>query len=83
MIETAAGTIVGTVGSTVTELTRAANYCQAEMAKVTIKNPSQEQLQKCVTAFQTGGTKAVDQVIRNLLSLLGLLGILGGGIAGS
>ncbi|MFC0629333.1 lytic transglycosylase domain-containing protein [Kribbella deserti] len=83
VIQTAAGTIVGTVGSTVAEVTNAANYCQAEMAKVTIKNPTQEQLQKCVTAFQTGGTKAVDQAIRNLLSLLGLLGVLGGGILGN
>jgi len=82
-LQTAAGLIVGTVGSTVTELTKATQYCQAEMAKVTITKPSQEQLQKCVTAYQTGGTKAVDQVIRNLLSLLGLLGILGGGLGGS
>jgi hypothetical protein len=53
------------------------------MSKVTITNPTQAQLQKCVTAFQTGGTAAVDQVIRNLLSLLGLLGVLGGGVLGS
>ncbi|MFI6673608.1 lytic transglycosylase domain-containing protein [Kribbella sp. NPDC050470] len=82
-LQTAAGLIVGTVGSTVGELTKATQYCQAEMAKVTITKPTQEQLQKCVTAYQTGGTKAVDQVIRNLLSLLGLLGVLGGGIGGS
>ncbi len=82
-LKTAAGLIVGTVGSTVTELTKATQYCQAELAKATITKPSQDQLQKCVTAYQTGGTKAVDQVIRNLLSLLGLLGILGGGIGGS
>ena len=82
-LKTAAGLIVGTVGSTLTELTKATQYCQAEMAKVTITKPSQDQLQKCVTAYQTGGTKAVDQVIRNLLSLLGLLGILGGGLGGS
>jgi hypothetical protein len=50
---------------------------------VTITKPTQDQLQKCVTAYQTGGTKAVDQVIRNLLSALGLLGILGGGLLGS
>jgi hypothetical protein len=36
-----------------------------------------------VTAYQTGGTKAVDQVIRNLLSVLGLLGVLGGGVLGN
>jgi hypothetical protein len=82
-LQTAAGLIVGTVGSTVGELTTATKYCQAEMAKVTITKPTQDQLQKCVTAYQTGGTKAVDQVIRNLLSLLGLLGVLGGGIGGS
>ncbi|MEV6285398.1 lytic murein transglycosylase [Kribbella sp. NPDC051770] len=82
-LQTAAGVVVGTVGSTLTELTKAAQYCQSEMAKVTIKNPTQAQLQKCVTAFQTGGTAAVDQVIRNLLSLLGLLGVLGGGLLGS
>jgi hypothetical protein len=82
-LQTAAGLVVGTVGSTLTELTKATQYCQSEMAKVTIKNPTQAQLQKCVTAFQTGGTAAVDQVIRNLLSLLGLLGILGGGLLGS
>ncbi len=75
--------IVGTVGSTVTELSKATTYCQAEMKKVTITKPTQDQLQKCVTAYQTGGTKAVDQVIRNLLSLLGLLGVLGTGILGS
>jgi hypothetical protein len=82
-LKTAAGLIVGTADSTVTELTKATQYCQAEMAKVTITAPTQAQLQKCVTAYQTGGTKAVDQVIRNLLSLLGLLGVLGGGIGGS
>jgi len=48
-----------------------------------ITKPTQAQLQKCVTAYQTGGAKAVDQVIRGLLSALGLLGILGGGILGS
>ena len=82
-LQTTAGLIVGTVGSTLTELTKAAQYCQSEMAKVSITNPTQDQLQKCVTAFQTGGTAAVDQVIRNLLSVLGLLGPLGGGILGS
>ncbi|WP_020392282.1 lytic transglycosylase domain-containing protein [Kribbella catacumbae] len=82
-LQTAAGLIVGTVGSTVTELKTATTYCQAEMAKVTITRPTQDQLQKCVTAYQTGGTRAVDQVIRNLLSLLGLLGVLGGGVLGS
>jgi len=82
-LQTAAGLVVGTVGSTLTELTKAAQYCQSEMSKVTITNPTQAQLQKCVTAFQTGGTAAVDQVIRNLLSLLGLLGLLGGGILGN
>ncbi|MFF0339948.1 lytic murein transglycosylase [Kribbella sp. NPDC004875] len=82
-LKTAAGLIVGTVGSTLTELKTATTYCQSEMAKVTITKPTQDQLQKCVTAYQTGGTKAVDQVIRNLLSLLGLLGVLGGGILGS
>ncbi|TCC53755.1 lytic murein transglycosylase [Kribbella capetownensis] len=82
-LQTAAGLIVGTVGSTLTELTKATQYCQAEMKKVTITSPTQDQLQKCVTAYQTGGTAAVEQVIRNLLSLLGLLGVLGGGILGS
>ncbi|WP_328525922.1 lytic transglycosylase domain-containing protein [Kribbella sp. NBC_00359] len=82
-LQTAAGLIVGTVGSTVGELTKATQYCQSEMAKVTITKPTQDQLQKCVTAYQTGGTKAVDQVIRNLLSVLGLLGILGGGLLGN
>jgi hypothetical protein len=82
-LQTAAGLIVGTVGSTVGELTKATQYCQSELAKVTITKPTQDQLQKCVTAYQTGGTKAVDQVIRNLLSVLGLLGILGGGLLGS
>lgn len=82
-LQTAAGLIVGTVGSTVGELTKATQYCQSEMAKVTITKPTQDQLQKCVTAYQTGGTKAVDQVIRNLLSLLGLLGVLGGGLLGN
>ena len=53
------------------------------MAKVTITHPTQDQLQKCVTAYQTGGAKAVDQVIRNLLSVLGLLGVLGGGLLGN
>ncbi|MFK4082586.1 lytic murein transglycosylase [Kribbella sp. NPDC020789] len=81
-LQTAVGVIVGTVGSTVTELSKATTYCQSEMKKVTITNPTQAQLQKCVTAYQTGGTKAVDQVIRNLLSLLGLLGVLGTGILG-
>jgi len=75
--------IVGTVGSTLQELQKATTYCQSEMAKVTITKPTQAQLQKCVTAYQTGGAKAVDQVIRGLLSALGLLGILGGGILGS
>jgi hypothetical protein len=82
-LQTAAGLIVGTVGSTLTELQTATTYCQSQMSKVTITKPTQDQLQKCVTAYQTGGTKAVDQVIRNLLSLLGLLGILGTGIGGS
>ncbi|MGZ0150668.1 lytic transglycosylase domain-containing protein [Kribbella sp. WER1] len=82
-LKTAAGLIVGTVGSTLHELQTATTYCQTQMAKVTITKPTQEQLQKCVTAYQTGGTKAVDQVIRNLLSLLGLLGVLGGGVLGS
>lgn len=82
-LQTSVGLIVGTVGSTLTELTSATTYCQKEMAKVTITHPTQQQLQKCVTAFQTGGTKAVDQVIRNLLSLLGLLGVLGGGLLGN
>jgi hypothetical protein len=82
-LQTTAGVIVGTVGSTVTELSKAATYCQSELTKVTITHPTQDQLQKCVTAFQTGGTAAVDQVIRNLLSVLGLLGVLGGGILGS
>lgn len=82
-LQTAAGLIVGTVGSTVTELSKASTYCQAELKKVTITHPTQDQLQKCVTAFQTGGTAAVDQVIRNLLSVLGLLGVLGGGLLGN
>lgn len=82
-LQTAVGLIVGTVGSTVSELSKATTYCQAEMKKVTITHPTQEQLQKCVTAYQTGGTAAVDQVIRNLLSLLGLLGVLGGGLLGN
>ncbi|TWD79722.1 transglycosylase protein with SLT domain [Kribbella amoyensis] len=82
-LQTAAGVVVGTVGSTLAELTKAAQYCQGELTKVTITHPTQEQLQKCVTAFQTGGTAAVDQVIRGLLSALGLLGVLGGGILGS
>ncbi|GAA0951758.1 hypothetical protein GCM10009554_53740 [Kribbella koreensis] len=81
-LQTSVGLIVGTVGSTLTELTKATTYCQSELSKVTITHPTQQQLQKCVTAFQTGGTKAVDQVIRNLLSLLGLLGVLGGGLLG-
>ncbi|MFF0265273.1 lytic transglycosylase domain-containing protein [Kribbella sp. NPDC004536] len=82
-LTTAAGLIVGTVGSTLQQLQTATTYCQSEMAKVTITKPTQDQLQKCVTAYQTGGAKAVDQVIRNLLSLLGLLGVLGGGVLGS
>jgi hypothetical protein len=82
-LTTAVGVIVGTVGSTLQELQKATTYCQSEMAKVTITKPTQAQLQKCVTAYQTGGAKAVDQVIRGLLSALGLLGILGGGILGS
>jgi len=82
-LQTTAGLIVGTVGSTLTELKTATTYCQSELTKVTITKPTQDQLQKCVTAYQTGGTKAVDQVIRNLLSALGLLGVLGGGILGS
>src|SRR3954454_2512329 len=82
-LQTTAGLIVGTVGSTLTELKTATTYCQSELTKVTITKPTQDQLQKCVTAYQTGGTKAFDQVIRNLLSALGLLGVLGGGILGS
>jgi hypothetical protein len=82
-LQTAAGLIVGTVGSTASELTKATQYCQSELSKVTITHPTQDQLQKCVTAYQTGGTAAVDQVIRNLLSVLGLLGVLGGGILGN
>jgi hypothetical protein len=82
-LTTAAGVIVGTVGSTLQQLQTATTYCQSEMAKVTITKPTQDQLQKCVTAYQTGGAAAVDQVIRGLLSALGLLGILGGGILGS
>ncbi|WP_328329819.1 lytic murein transglycosylase [Kribbella sp. NBC_00382] len=82
-LQTSVGLIVGTVGSTLTELTKATTYCQSELSKVTITHPTQQQLQKCVTAFQTGGVKAVDQVIRNLLSLLGLLGVLGGGLLGN
>jgi Transglycosylase SLT domain len=82
-LQTAAGLIVGSAGTTLAELTKATQYCQSELTKVTIKNPSQDQLQKCVTAYQTGGTAAVDQVIRDLLSALGLLGILGGGILGN
>jgi hypothetical protein len=82
-LQTTVGLVVGTVGTTVSELTKATQYCQSEMAKVTITKPTQDQLQKCVTAYQTGGPKAVDQVIRNLLSVLGLLGVLGGGILGS
>jgi hypothetical protein len=82
-LQTAVGVVVGTAGSTLAELTKAATYCQSEMAKVTITSPTQYQLQKCVTAFQTGGTAAVDQVIRNLLSVLGLIDILGGGVLGS
>ncbi|MFB6721632.1 lytic transglycosylase domain-containing protein [Kribbella sp. NPDC056345] len=79
-LQTAVGLIVGTVGSTVTELSNATTYCQSEMKKAGITKPTQAHLQKCVTAYQTGGAKAVDQVIRNLLSLLGLL--LGGGLGG-
>ncbi|HET6743373.1 MAG TPA: lytic murein transglycosylase [Kribbella sp.] len=82
-LTTAVGLIVGTVGGTLQELQTATTYCQTEMAKVTITKPTQAQLQKCVTAYQTGGAKAVDQVIRNLLSLLGLLGVLGGGVLGN
>ncbi|MEU8227715.1 lytic murein transglycosylase [Kribbella sp. NPDC048915] len=82
-LTTAVGVIVGTVGSTLQELQKATTYCQTEMAKVTITKPTQEQLQKCVTAYQTGGAKAVDQVIRGLLSALGLLGVLGGGLLGN
>ncbi|MEU4391657.1 lytic murein transglycosylase [Kribbella sp. NPDC023855] len=82
-LQTSVGLIVGSVGTTLTELTTATTYCQSEMAKVTITRPTQDQLQKCVTAYQTGGTKAVDQVIRNLLSALGLLGVLGGGVLGN
>ncbi|WP_350280726.1 lytic murein transglycosylase [Kribbella sp. HUAS MG21] len=82
-LTTAVGVIVGTVGSTVQELQTATTYCQSELAKVTITKPTQTQLQKCVTAYQTGGTKAVDQVIRGILSALGLLGVLGGGVLGS
>ncbi|NIK56253.1 lytic transglycosylase domain-containing protein [Kribbella shirazensis] len=82
-LTTAVGVIVGTVGSTLQELQQATAYCQSEMAKVTITKPTQAQLQKCVTAYQTGGVKAVDQVIRGLLSALGLLGVLGGGVLGS
>jgi hypothetical protein len=82
-LTTAAGVIVGTVGSTLQQLQTATTYCQSELAKVTITKPTQEQLQKCVTAYQTGGAKAVDQVIRGLLSALGLLGVLGGGILGN
>jgi len=82
-LQTTAGLIVGTAGSTVAELTTATKYCQSELAKVTITKPTKDQLQKCVTAYQTGGTKAVDEVIRSLLSALGLLGVLGGGILGS
>jgi hypothetical protein len=81
-LQTAAGLIVGTVGSTLSQLSQAATYCQSELSKVTITHPTQEQLQKCVTAYQTGGTAAVDQAIRNILSLLGLLGVLGGGLLG-
>jgi hypothetical protein len=82
-LTTAVGVIVGTVGSTLQELQTATTYCQSELAKVTITKPTQTQLQKCVTAYQTGGTKAVDQVIRGILSALGLLGVLGGGVLGS
>jgi hypothetical protein len=83
VLQTTAGTIVGVAGSTVAELSRAARYCQSELAEVTITHPTQDQLQDCVTAYQTGGTAAADQAIRDLLSLLGLLGILGGGVLGS
>jgi hypothetical protein len=82
-LTTAVGVIVGTAGSTLQELQKATTYCQAELAQVTITKPTQAQLQKCVTAYQTGGVKAVDQTIRGILSALGLLGVLGGGVLGS
>jgi len=56
---------------------------KGKLKKVTITHPARDQLQKCVTAFQTGGTAAVDQVIRDLLCVLGLLGVLGGGPLGN
>lgn len=82
-LQTTVGVVVGTVGSTLAELTRATQYCESELRKASIDRPTLDQLQKCVTAYQTGGITAVNQMIRNLLSLLGLIGLLGGGILGS
>jgi Transglycosylase SLT domain len=76
-VQTAVGTITGTAGTTVAELTKATQYCQTQMSANKI-SPNQAQLQRCVDAYLAGGARAADQVIRDLLKLLGLTGILGG-----
>lgn len=75
VVQTAVGTITGTVGTTVTELQNAVNYCQKQLKDNRIP-ATQDRMQDCANAFLTGGAKAVDSLVRGLLGLLGLLGVL-------
>jgi hypothetical protein len=79
-VQTAIGTITGTAGTTVAELQHAVSYCQQRMtgSGIPTAQQTQQRLQDCTNAYLTGGARAADQVIRNLLSLLGLPGVLGG-----
>ncbi len=78
---TSTPTIPGSVGTTLTELQKATQYCQKQLEQAA-KAPSSAQLQNCVNAYLAGGTKAADAVIRDLLGLLGTIRIIGGGILG-
>lgn len=74
-VQTAVGRITGTAGTTVAELRAAVDYCGRRLSDDRIP-ATHDRLQDCTTAFLTGGTRAVDDVINDLLSLLGLLGVL-------
>lgn len=74
-VQTAVGRITGTAGTTVAELQNAVNYCSGRFADNRIP-VTQARMQDCANAFLTGGARAVDSLIRSLLSLLGLGGVI-------
>jgi hypothetical protein len=74
--------VSGSVGTTLTELQTATQYCQERLEQAKT-DPTQLQLQNCVDAYIAGGAKAADAVIRDQLARLGTIGTLGRGILGS